>query len=100
MSKHTTKCVDIVVRKISEQLADGKSWALEQFILKNPDIGMNCLEIVELPGNPFGYFIRVLVAEPFVPGRIERAQLWEPCESCGKEPCYTPNHLCGECDDD
>ncbi len=24
-------------------------------------------------------------------------QLWEPCEQCGDEPCYTPLFLCDKC---
>lgn len=39
--------------------------------------------------------------EPVVKPSSTRArmQLWEPCESCGAEPCYaTPHgHLCAKC---
>lgn len=27
----------------------------------------------------------------------KQGQLWEPCECCGKEPCYMPLHLCDRC---
>jgi len=35
--------------------------------------------------------------DPVYQAPVKEGQLWEPCEQCGREPCYMPLNLCDRC---
>jgi len=63
MPKMTDEPIHSYVTRLSTLLAEGKNWAVKQFIKDNPNRKLAYMEVCELQGNPFGYYIRCCCPE-------------------------------------
>jgi len=55
----TLNLIEQEINRITRQLSEAQSWAIEQFWKDHPDLERDDIEIVYLEGNPFSYYVRV-----------------------------------------
>lgn len=54
------KYPEVIAQHLTEQVTEGQEWAIDAYLHAHPNLRPEDLEIVQLQGNPFAYYVRAV----------------------------------------